>query len=224
MRKINRALSLDDFKNNAIAAISDWFSSATSRFNIQKLTGYPAAGDVPKNQWGIWKNTTTGGVQLTTNDEGTLKTVSLTTTRPTAFAQHAVSQSLVTGVTTKIIYGTEILDSANCFDPVLSRFTPNVSGDYIISANLLFDYSAAPPAAVNLIAMSVTKNGVAYASTTDTTCINGTLFNVGCSGIIVNMNGSTDFIEITAIQTSGVNRPTFVGIYSSFSAHLVRPT
>jgi hypothetical protein len=43
-------------------------------------------------------------------------------------------QSFPSGVLTKINNGTEEFDTNNCYDPSLSRFTPNVAGYYQINA------------------------------------------------------------------------------------------
>jgi hypothetical protein len=73
MRRLGVAPTLIDFKNEAINKIGTWFESVTERFNIQKSTVSQTTTTIPENQWGIFKNTTTGDVHLIANDDAVLR-------------------------------------------------------------------------------------------------------------------------------------------------------
>lgn len=50
----------------------------TAFYQMNTKAGVPVAADIPASQWAIYKNTSSGAVQLWVNDGGTLKSVTLT--------------------------------------------------------------------------------------------------------------------------------------------------
>lgn len=223
MRKISIGPTFADFTNNIVNTINDWFNAATARFNIQTLTGNPATGDVPKNQWGFWKNTTSNTIRLFVNDEGTLKSATLLNIIPTVSAQHTVSQALVSGVLTKITFGSEVVDSANYYDTTTSRFTPLIAGDYWVRTSVMLNYGGGP-AGVSPLSVYLFKNAGVCAETDITVTATPTLQTISVDAL-VPMNGSTDFIEVFCNQGSGVNKSTVTATgATTFHAFLVRAT
>ena len=116
-----------------------------------------------------------------------------------AFSAYAGSSTTVaTGTWTKIGFDTEEFDTNNNF--ASSRFTPTVAGYYQINATV--SWSGTSGAAESLI--SIYKNGAEYKRSFDTN--NAIIQNsIAC---IVYLNGSTDYVEIYCIQSSGGNKGT----------------
>jgi hypothetical protein len=106
---------------------------------------------------------------------------------------------IVTGTPTKILFTTEEYDTNNNFDIPNSRFTPTVAGRYQIEASVMFKNTVAGAQACRIY-----KNGILYKSgyTTITTA--------GWEGVhasaIIDMNGTTDYLEIFGEQASGSNK------------------
>lgn len=136
-----------------------------------------------------------------------------------AFSAYASTDQTPSANTwTKVNYNTEIFDTNNNYDPTTNyRFTPTVAGYYQINANVSFSGSA-----TGYAQMGIYKNGN---------------FIVGGSGIpnnvtigsqcnassVIYCNGSTDYIEIYAWQSSGGALALQTGAgNNTFSACLVR--
>jgi hypothetical protein len=80
MRRLALPPRLLDFTQQAGLKIDAWFDSVTERFNKQIKAGKPNTSEMPESQWGVWKNSSTGDVYLTINDEGAIKQAKLTET------------------------------------------------------------------------------------------------------------------------------------------------
>lgn len=50
-----------------------WFRGIHGRMNMYSGTADPVATEVPKNQWVLYKNTTSGEIRWWVNDNGTMK-------------------------------------------------------------------------------------------------------------------------------------------------------
>jgi hypothetical protein len=133
-----------------------------------------------------------------------------------AFASYSGGgTSVATATVTKLSFDTIIFDTANCYSTTNYRFTPNVAGYYMFNACTRFG------------------------SMTSTQCYlriykNGSTFNNGSgSGVtagyvwptvnwLVYMNGTTDFVEVYAYQTSGTTQSSdYTNVYQ-FTGCLVR--
>jgi hypothetical protein len=115
-------------------------------------------------------------------------------TRPAFQAVRGAQQSVTSGVATKVLFSTEIFDTNNCYDPTLARFTPNVAGQYFISAAInAVDTSGGAAFAVLI---SIYKNGTALFTSRLPYADNGYATNT--INNVVGMNGTTDYIEIYA--------------------------
>jgi len=131
---------------------------------------------------------------------------------PAFRAESASNQNINNGAWTKVTLGTETFDTNSNF--ASSTFTPTVAGYYQV--NLLAQINTPNfPAAVRLY-----KNG------------SGTTYNVGGYQIaalngtvslsdLVYMNGTTDYLEMYAIQISGGSTDLVAGL-CVFSASFVR--
>lgn len=122
-------------------------------------------------------------------------TVMVSANMPTFSAYQSSAQTLATATATKLQFQTEEWDTANCFDNATNyRFTPNVDGYYQVTGEL------APNSDCGMF-LFLYKNGTVwkrwnnFASTTNTTGINGTA--------LVYLNGSTDYIELYGWVSTG---------------------
>ena len=121
------------------------------------------------------------------------------------------TQSVTNDVTTKIQIDTEVLDTDNCYDNSTNyRFTPTVAGKYFVYA-----YARCQSSADNLlrdINLSVYKNGSLLSKTVWLLRTNyeraatPSIFN------IVDMNGSSDYVEFYGKITQPSGTPDgFIG-------------
>jgi hypothetical protein len=111
-----------------------------------------------------------------------------------------------TGNFTKIQLNTEVFDSDNAFDTSNYRFTPQTAGKYFIYGQIFFETTSSANNYNNLITLGtvIQKNGSAVAH--NYVFRGGQEFgirkrNLGTS-IIVDMNGSSDYIELFAFSDS----------------------
>ena len=114
-----------------------------------------------------------------------------------AFSAYSTSNQAIGATTnTKVLFDTEDFDTNSNF--ASSRFTPTVAGYYQINATVGFQNLA------SYAYVMVFKNGsfyktIYYQPTTSS------YYSVGGGGVIVSMNGSTDYIEIYAFCGTSIN-------------------
>ena len=121
-------------------------------------------------------------------------------TGPSFSAGAGSTQSISSGVWTKIQVNTEEWDTASCYDNATNyRFTPNVAGYYQVNAGL---FISPPAGSTSGYILLLYKNGGEHILLDrDQFEI---YFNQLTSGsAIVHMNGTTDYIEIFIWQNSG---------------------
>ena len=134
------------------------------------------------------------------------------TTAPYCSVYRNGDQNLSDATHTKIQFNVENVDSANAFDSTTNyRFTPQTSGYYFVSANLGIGNTA--DNSIDKVILTLLKNG--------STIIGGKAvrdWDANAEGlnyndqintsVIVQMNGSSDYIEATAYvdTTSGTPR------------------
>lgn len=104
--------------------------------------------------------------------------------------KNGAAQTLTHAVVTKLTFGTEEWDTNAWYDTSTSRFTPLVAGKYLVTLQATLANSAAN----DRLSVRIYKNGSAHRtnyirSTTTGDC-------PGCVlTVIVDMNGTTDYIE-----------------------------
>ena len=127
---------------------------------------------------------------------------------PAFYAHLTSNQSIADATSVKISGYTEILDSDSAF--ASDKFTPQTAGKYFV-------YGGVFCAADHLYAQ-IYKNGSSYANTRASTGSNN---DQGCLvNTVIDMNGSSDYVELFCFQQAGgsVNtesgeKRTFFGAY-----------
>jgi hypothetical protein len=110
-----------------------------------------------------------------------------------AFSYWASAGTSIANATfTKVLFAAQEFDTASAVSS--SKFTPAVAGYYQINASVYYGTNASAEKVC-----TVYKNGASFKNGQD---ITGTLYGttVNC---ILYLNGSTDYVEIYAYQTSG---------------------
>ena len=113
---------------------------------------------------------------------------------PSFFAYLSADQTLSDGVATKIQIDTEIYDTDGCYDNSSNyRFTPTTAGKYLTfgSLNLFCDSSNLKVAMIMFY-----KNGALLYETHDNFTANYLRGVSQTQTIILDMNGSSDYVEI----------------------------
>ena len=129
-------------------------------------------------------------------------------------------QSISDATNAKVQFDTEVLDTDNCYDNSTNyRFTPTVAGKYFIYTNIRCSSSSSSQ--LRNIFNHIYKNGSSYKATKfDPKDDQFNQINIPNSAII-DMNGSSDYIEIFGYVdvTSGTpgfdtgTKATFFGAY-----------
>ena len=144
-------------------------------------------------------------------------TADVTPSTVVAFDVHNGSaQSVSHGTWTKIALDTETYDTNSNFDSTTNyRFTPTVAGYYQINGVVRFS------TVTQLYICSLYKNGSQLKSGGRNQVTNTVEQNVTLS-TLVYMNGSTDYIELYAYQSSGSSRNVSAGpILTYFNGILI---
>lgn len=116
---------------------------------------------------------------------------------PAFFAYLSTSGvSSADSATTKIPFNTEEYDTDNCYDNSTNyRFTPTTAGKYFVFASLRFDSSSDWDG----FEFYIRKSGTNIADIVG----RNEYFFMGNLNVIVDMNGTTDYLECYGRQTSG---------------------
>lgn len=129
-----------------------------------------------------------------------------------AFKAVGTGQTVATGVSTKITFGTEQYDTHNCYDAANSKFQPNIAGYYQINCNV--QYSGTGYTAYFVVQLF--KNGSNYE---EISVIQALTYAHVATSTLVYLNGTTDYLEVFATQIQGGSQ-TMNGV--SFSGFLAR--
>jgi hypothetical protein len=133
---------------------------------------------------------------------------------PAFQAELSADQTISSNVITKVQFDTEIFDTDGCYDNTTNyRFTPTVAGKYFVYAQIRSD--SAGNSQGSFIASNIQKNGSIIAeSVIDFRSNNGRQAGLSLN-TVVEMNGSTDYLEGYGrlLDTSG--SPKFESVNSS---------
>ena len=116
---------------------------------------------------------------------------------PYFYVSIPVGQSLSTGATTQINFTEELLDSGGVYNTSSKQFLPTTAGYYHIFAQATMDTETD----FNQFRIAIRKNGSVIALGGHD---NDSRNSVSTS-FLVQLNGSSDYIDATAMQNSGGN-------------------
>ena len=145
---------------------------------------------------------------------------------PAFKAYNETTQNLSDDTFTKVVFATEVFDTNNCFDNSTNyRFTPTIAGKYFVFSQLTLNSSANTSLAYcNAL---IYKNG---SSTFDgnlnhrmdfNATANYTKSNAFTISSIIDMNGSSDYLEIFARMNVTSGTPSISNDQSQFSAYRI---
>ena len=142
---------------------------------------------------------------------------------PAFKAYNETTQNLSDDTFTKVVFATEVFDTNNCFDNSTNyRFTPTTAGKYFVFSQLTLNSSA--NTSVAYCNALIYKNG---SSTFDGNLIHRMDFNATANytksnaftiSSIIDMNGSSDYLEIFARMNITSGTPSITNDQSQFSA------
>ena len=138
-------------------------------------------------------------------------------TSPKFSAGRSANQTgIATGTFTKVQFDSEAFDIGAAYDPTTNyRYTPQVAGKYLVMASVDWVSSVDQSPHQTLIY----KNGSAALFGEARSSGTGALA-VQCIGV-VDMNGSTDYLECYCYQGSGSNKDVLAGASTYFQAALL---
>ena len=135
-------------------------------------------------------------------------TISSADMGPSFYATLSASQTITKGANTKVQINTELYDSDGCYDNSTNyRFTPTTAGKYFVFGKIGFNNNqtnGSTPFAY------IKKNGSNYAVSGFS---NGNSFGVNQADVstIVEMNGSSDYVELYGDYDGGTATYSFLG-------------
>ena len=159
-------------------------------------------------------STATGDALFIAATAAAAKTV-VDASAPVFSANRASSQSITSGVATKVQLATEDFDTGGYFDNATNyRFTPLIAGYYQINGSVYGTGSS-----LTTIIATIKKNGTDAAASFITVGATGDLKL--STSVLVFLNGTTDYVELWGTVTG--TSPNF-GASSMMSGGLVRAT
>lgn len=160
-----------------------------------------------------------------TVSDGTITTAKLAsgvlpTNTPAFEANRATDLSFTDNVTQKITYDTEIFDTNGYYDNATNyRFTPLIAGKYYVYASLTIQASSATT--LNLAFLEIHKNGTKYRGTMNNMNANFITGLTPYVGTVIDMNGSTDYIEVYVRPTVSSGTVKSQGADNVFGAYKI---
>lgn len=133
------------------------------------------------------------------------------------------SQSIPSNTATKVQLQIEMFDTGSMYDNVTNfRYTPTIAGVYHFTFNAVIQ----SPAVADLLVINLYKNGAAVSyNRTDSS---STLFNTGSGQTWVQMNGTTDFVELYVTQSNAAAKNAYTDgtslPYCYLAGMLMEPT
>ena len=117
------------------------------------------------------------------------------TNTPAFHAYLSANQSVSDATDTKCAFDTEVLDTDNCYDNSTNyKFTPTVAGKYFVYSQIACNATAANNFLLGTTTIKKNGSSIIYSQFDQRTTANGFSNTVQAAGI-VDMNGSTDYLE-----------------------------
>ena len=133
---------------------------------------------------------------------------------PSFYATLSSDQTINDATATKVQLNNEILDTDNNFDNSSNyRFTPTTAGKYLIFGAVMLN--AQINTNMDVFEFYLQKNSTPIAQTTNTFLNNPIRETQGTLSCVVDMNGSSDYIEMYAYIDTGSNGAGLVKGHSS---------
>jgi hypothetical protein len=128
---------------------------------------------------------------------------------PTFRARVGTQQSFSQNTVTKIQFGTEVWDTDSCYDPTTNyRFTPNKAGYYFVNTSVYLQQNDLQDCQI-FIYKNGASNSYAYYGDNDA--------NANCQvTALVDLNGTTDYIEAYIWSESAGSRDIIAGAAASY--------
>ena len=129
--------------------------------------------------------------------------------------------SISRGVDTKVPFNTEVFDTDGCYDNSTNyRFTPTVAGKYFFYGLISFEDANSSLSYAQSI---FKKNGSDYKEVQTDPRTNFTRGIVMANYTIVDMNGSSDYMELWGVATTIANNPNIISSIkrTSFGAYRI---
>ena len=145
---------------------------------------------------------TIGASGDTTNIVGTLQNNGAAvggTNTPAFSAKMSGTQTISHNTETKVQYDTEVFDTDSAYDHSTNyRFTPQTAGKYLITHMLYLDGQG--QGNLRIYSARIAKNGTLVAISGDDKATGYQNNGVECVTTIVEMNGSSDYVEAFCYQ------------------------
>ena len=151
------------------------------------------------------------GLTTATTRVWTTPDYNLNFTHGAFYAFNSVASSFTTNVATLVAMGSESFDVNGWFDTSASRYTPLVAGKYYVGGAVKFSTANA----ACKIASFIYKNGSVVTRAESRT----PGANVECTpfvSAVVDMNGSTDYIELYGLQDGGASENNDTGSSNTY--------
>lgn len=142
---------------------------------------------------GLEYKSITAGAGITITPTAGVITIATTSATPPSFSvnRNGTTQSVTNSTDTKVQFNTAEFNVGSYFDIVTNfRFTPLIAGKYLFTFSSNF---SAISGTNDTLITSIAKNGTIYKSTVN--YVNSPGGSGGSVSAVVDMNGSTDFIE-----------------------------
>jgi len=179
---------------------------STSPTLVTPILGTPTSGALT-NCTSIPVANATGTLAVANGGTGV---TSLPKYRATLSSNQTITSSA--GTFSKVNFNTETFDTGSMYDNATNyRFTPTVAGYYLIEASCNLSASSL----VGRSIVSIYKNG--SGAQNFTAYVPATFVNVNIGGaVIVNMNGSSDYIEVFITQNTNADCAVVSGAAESY--------
>ena len=128
---------------------------------------------------------------------------------PAFRATMSATQSIANTTMTTINFNTETYDTDSCYNTSTYRFTPNVSGKYLVIAS----YALNANTSTGTFICSIFKNGSEH-SRANIVLSNSTSNPITTS--LIDFNGSSDYIEAKGYQETGGSKTIYAGAEQSY--------
>jgi len=136
---------------------------------------------------------------------------------PTFSSYPSATQTLTSGVYTKLQYNLEEWDTASCYNTSDYRFTPNVAGYYQVNGSIGLATTSSVP-----MIITIYKNGSGYRQGTISSGVAASFPFCGVSALVY-LNGTTDYIELYGYSPGGTLSTWSASLTNNyFQAALVR--